>query len=214
MKEKDSYFDLIEGYLEGSLNETELSEFHSLLTNNDEFKKEFHFRSTIMSKWAEANKYESVKKQIAQVLVRKKETTKQYWFYGAAAVLTLLILIPGIFILTKTQNNQVADSNNQEIKVNKPSNKASEFYFDETYIQIKPSTSKPISSSKFIQFEWSSNIEVNTAILIYDFANDSLIHRLPVNSSFKGYTMNIKINKGDYYWKLEGFEGRMRFKSD
>ncbi len=212
MSNRENDIELIEQYIDNVLECKELSGFEERLKNDEEFAKLYNFRIKVAANWNKAEEYKEIKKEIKDSLqsksIKPKFKLNRYW---AAAVVTVLVLIPSAVIVNKIQNNRKANSEVFELQINDPSFENAAHYFDASFQQIIPENKQTFSVDDEVSFEWNSSLNVRTAIIIRDANTNSMVYRFPIKSNIKEYQLRVNLEPGNYKWELEGFDGEQMF---
>lgn len=212
MNNKEKDIELIEQYIDKVLEGKDLSDFEERLQNEEEFAKLYNFRIKVAANWNKADEYKNVKEEVKESLqnktIKPKFKLNRYW---AAAIVTVLVLIPSAVIVNRVNNNRQADSEVFELQMNDPSFENAANYYDASFEQIIPEDKHIFSESEEVSFEWNSSLNVRTAIIIRDAKNNSMVYRFPIKSNIKEYQLRVDLEPGDYLWELEGFDGEQTF---
>jgi len=213
MKQSNEDTLLIEQYIDGELNTEEIAVFEKRLKNDKDFKKLYQFRIDMVQKWNEAKQYEAIKNEVVSIAKEQQQKKRQNIFiYSAAAVMVLLLAIPGVLkLMNKTDEVQLAQGEKVAIQINTSKEKGSISYYDKNYQQLRPKNNQLLSSDSLIIFEWNSSLAIETSLVILDKNTKQEVKRISVNSGDKKLQMEQQLLKGEYTWKLEGFEGNVNF---
>jgi hypothetical protein len=202
--QEDFDFDLIEGYIEGTLDKEQVHLFEEKQKNDPVFKQQYEFRNRIAAEWRRSHNYEIISKQLNKIKMEQKKPNKsgKYFMYLAAASVVAFVLVTGINFFNKSEV--------QELQFDQSEIKSSISYHDSKYKQISPIHGQ-IANTAFLTFEWESAVEIKTNLVILKSENQSLVYRVAVNSADKKLKFTEPLEKGTYIWKLEGFEGEKVF---
>jgi|694.fasta_scaffold117556_2 hypothetical protein len=205
MSNQDEFdFDLIEGYIDGTLNEEQRELFERKRKSNAAFNEQYEFRINIATEWRRSQKYQMINQQLNKIKMEQKKISKpgKTFMYLAAASVIAIVMVTGIkfFNNTEVKNLQFDQS---EVK-------SSVLYHDSRYKQISPVHGQ-VSNATVLTFEWESAVEIKTNLVILKSDNQSLVYRIAVNSADKKLKFTEHLDKGTYIWKLEGFEGEKIF---
>ncbi len=228
MKTTEKDIELIERYLDGDLSGKEKTEFEKRLgprelissgTKKDKcpegydpgFRKLYDFREKMALWWKYADEYEKTKKKVAEIIASEKKRKKLTIVYSIAAALFICLAIPLAIYNNQGKQNKMAGSEEYKVGADYPEYDASIRYFDKSYKQLLPADKQTFKYGKPILFKWDSELEVQTAIVIKQTANDSIIWRVPVPSKLKQYELKKELDSGGYAWEMEGFDGKKQF---
>lgn len=204
--------DLIEQFLEGSLNDHEKEAFLARVNSEPEFARAFAERKFMQETYTEATKRIELKTQISTVMAdekRRKSGQRRIWLAAASLILLAAIGAVLIYIVTSTgsekqyakeqsppdqavqgKQNPMGEYGNIDVLTRK---EISDDFFPDEYTNIK--------ASDTICFKWPAS-ENHRYLTIYNRKGD-LVKKVTIKKKVKEYVMVPGILKpGVYYWKF------------
>lgn len=212
MKKTEHDPELIERYLEGSLNDQETGDFSKRLESDPAFAKMFSERKLLQETYTEATKRIELKKQIRSVVgVEKRRASNQRKILLAAASLIVLATIGSLLIYNARNTGQEKQyakeqpTNDQALEGKQ--NKMSE-YGNMDVVERKeavddffPDEFTPLKANDTICFKWPSSMNLRY-LTIYNNKGE-LVKKVTIKKKVKEYVLLPGILKpGVYYWKF------------
>jgi hypothetical protein len=212
MKTSDNEIELIERFLEGSLNEQEKGAFLARVESDPEFAQAFSERKLLQESYTEATRRIELKKQIRSVVgEEKRRASNQRKIWLAAASLIVLATI-GSFLIYNAQNNgtdtqyaKEQPSPDQEVKGKQ--NKMGEYgnldvvERKESVDDFFPDEFTPLKASDTICFRWPSSLNLRY-LTIYNHKGE-LVKKVTIKKKVKEYVLMPGVLKpGVYHWKF------------
>jgi len=204
---------LIEQFIDGNLSKEEQRLFNLRLETDREFAALYRFRLKIREDLQKAKQYEKTGKLVAGTIKNIQRKKHRNTIYAIAAGLTLLIAIPGIFILTNKQNqNNLAEADSTSTEIFTPQIKQPESFANQG--QYVPDTLilSETQTNDSVIFEWQPALDKPSKFVIIEQANGNEVF----NSNINEYTQRIalsndKLPSGKIIWYIEGFAARDSF---
>ncbi|MHC1777555.1 MAG: hypothetical protein AB9834_19310 [Lentimicrobium sp.] len=212
MKNSDNDIELIERFLEGSLNKREEEAFLARLESEPEFAQAFSERKLLQKTYTEATKRIELKKQIRSVVgEEKRRAAYQRKIWLAAASLIVLATI-GSFLIYNARNNGTENQYAKEFPspdqaVQGKQNKMGEYgnmdvvERKESVDDFFPDEFTPLKASDTICFKWPSSMNLRY-LTIYNNKGE-LVKKVTIKKKVKEYVLIPGILKpGVYHWKF------------
>lgn len=204
--------DLIESFLEGSLNDQENKAFLARVESEPAFAAAFAERKLLQETYTEATKRIKLKKQIRSVVgEEKRRASFQRKIWLAAASLVILATI-GSFLIYNAQNSgtesqYAKEQPSPDQAVQGKQNKMGE-YGNKDVVERKesvddffPDEFTPLKANDTISFKWPSSMNLRY-LTIYNNKGE-LLKKVTIENKVKEYAlMPGVLTPGVYYWKF------------
>ncbi|MBL7906167.1 MAG: hypothetical protein JNL22_14175 [Bacteroidales bacterium] len=212
MKKTDNDFELIERFLEGSLNQQESADFLHRVESDPEFAKMFSERKLLQKTYTEASKRMELKKQLKSLITdEKRKTSSQRKIWLAAASLIVLAVIGSLLYYNsgnpgnEKQYAKELPSPDEAVQGNQNN---MEEYGNMDVVERKesvddffPDEFTPLKTNDTICFKWPSSMNLRY-LTIYN-SKGELVKKVTIKKKVKEYVLLPGILKpGVYYWKF------------
>lgn len=225
MKPDENDIDLIERFLDGSLNEPELIEFHKRVEMDPDFANLLELRKKLPDLWQKANLYEEIQGEVRRSItmsLHHRIFQLHPAVYAIAASVIVLVGIGIAFILWKgggdglNQNNQVVVKQSDSIlqlQTEMPGSKAKldtvtkHEYTGTRLILLYPPDGMIYHYSDTVTFKWSIPGDSVSTFYVADKLNGDVLIKKRVNP-YKpeptGYLLPGKsLKPGTYIWYVD-----------
>jgi len=227
MKNSDFDIELIERFLEGTLNEQEKEAFLARVEAEPEFAAAFNQRKLLQASYTEASKRVELKKQIGLLIEDEKHKTlkqRKLWLAAAAVVVlaslgSLLIFNPGKPDMENdyAKNLQIHEAETTSQQAEGQLNRAIEYAAVDSVVKVKqsngfyPNENTLLSLTDTIRFSWPESIKVSQ--LIISDSKNTLVRTINIQTSAKQHLlMPGSLNPGLYSWKIQNDPTINRFR--
>lgn len=211
---KNSNFDieLIERFLEGTLNDQEKEAFLARVESEPEFAKKFSARKLLQETYTEATKRIELKKKIRSVVdEEKRKVSNQRKIWLVAASLIVIATIGSLLIYnsrTNKQENQYAkEQNSSDQAVQGKQNRMGEYGNMDVVVRnaavddFFPDEFTELKSTDTICFRWPSTL-TERFLTIYN-SKGQLVKKVTIKKKVKEYVLMPGIlEPGVYFWKF------------
>lgn len=212
MKNLNHDIELIERFLEGSLNGIETEAFMARVEKDPEFAQVFEERKLLQEAYIEAHSRIELKSKIKLVVTAeklKKANQRKIWL--AAASLIVLATIGSFLIynsINNKQENQYAkEQTSPEQAIERKNNKMNEYGNMDVVVRKEsiddffPDEFTPLKASDTICFKWPSSMNLRY-LTIYNNKGE-LVKKVTIKKKMKEYVVKPGILKpGVYFWKF------------
>lgn len=200
--------DLIERFLEGSLDEKERDAFHERIKTDDAFADTFEQRKLLQLSYIEASKRHELKRHLRSVITdvkRKKTTLRKVWLVAASFI--ILAGIGSFFLLqTRQSSNNNMAKQDENIVIGKK-NQIEEYGSVDTF--NKKSTSNaitflPVDGTVFYQKDtilfFLPVMDEKDTLIIYD-KSGAIIKKITIKPHSSEYKLlPYMLKPGEYSW--------------
>lgn len=212
MKNSDKNIELIERFLEGTLNDQEKEAFLARVDEESEFAAAFAERKLLQESYTEATRRIELKKQIRSLVGDVKRKESNQWKIWLAAASLILLATVGSFLIyneqtSKTESQYAEEQQSPDQAVQGKQNKMGEYgnmdivERKESVDDFFPDEFTLLKTSDTICFKWPSSMNLRY-LTIYN-SKGELVKKVTIKKKVKEYVLIPgTLNPGVYYWKF------------
>lgn len=212
MKNSDNNIELIERFLEGSLNDQEKNAFLLRVESEPELAQAFSERKLLQESYTEATRRIELKKQIRSVVgEEKRRSSYQRKIWLAAASLIVLATIGSLLIYNsgskRLENKYAKEQKSTDPAVQGKQNKMGEYGNMDVVVRKEsvddffPDEFTSLKASDTICFKWPSSLNLRY-LTIYNHKGE-LVKKVTIKKKVKEYVLMPGVLKpGVYHWKF------------
>lgn len=213
MNIQEKNINLIERYLDGSLDADEKASFEKSLEANIELKEAFHDRKKLKEIWIDADEFSKTKARIKTVLSKenKQSKTRRLWYVVSVAASVIILLGSYYFINQNQQENDFetpvlitkdTQPPNNQLQIDQPTTYAKRGSLSVVKL-ISPVKKQVVSSDVKIVFHWTSSLKQLDTLCIYSSINEEMMLQYPISLSDSIKKIHVaSLEPGLYYWKI------------
>ena len=205
--------DLIERYIDDQLNNEEEQNFLERLKTDKQFSEQYKFRLKIREDLLKAKQYEKISGLVSGSLENVKRKKRFHTMYAVAAVLAILVAIPGIFsVLNRNETNDFVEIDSTETEYYEPQMEEPENYAnDGEYIEMELILSL-VQTNDSVQFRWEPALENESKLVVVKQLDNAVVLEHNINQGEELITFSKdKFPSGSFIWYINGFAERDSF---